>query len=105
MLWDIAIPRNDPAGLGIVLVQGMEFGGRWSTGEQGRVEVHRGTSLIRNGDPPQDHQRALGIVLLYCPRGAAERGHAMLSDIAFPRNDPAGKGYRGTLLIRNRPPP
>jgi serine/threonine protein kinase len=31
--------------------------------------------------------------------------HAMLSDIAIPRNDPAGKGYRGTLLIRNSLPP
>ena len=28
------------------------------------------TSLIRNSPPPQDHYRALGIVLLQGPRGA-----------------------------------
>ena len=30
----------------------------------------RGTSLVRNSPPPQDRHRALGIVLLYGPRGA-----------------------------------
>jgi len=30
----------------------------------------RSNSLIRNSAPPQDHQRALGIVLLYGPTGA-----------------------------------
>ena len=30
----------------------------------------RGTSLIRNSPPPQDHHRILGIVLLQGPRGA-----------------------------------
>jgi len=29
---------------------------------------YRGTSLIRNSAPPQDHHRALGIVLLQGPR-------------------------------------
>ena len=27
-----------------------------------RVWGRRGTSLIRNGDPPQDHHKALGMV-------------------------------------------
>ena len=31
---------------------------------------YRGTSLIRNRPPPQDVHRALGIVLLYGPKGA-----------------------------------
>ena len=31
---------------------------------------YRGTSLIRNSTPPQDHHRALGIVLLKGPRDA-----------------------------------
>jgi len=31
---------------------------------------YRGTSLIRNSPHPQGHHRALGIVLLYGPRGA-----------------------------------
>ena len=29
-----------------------------------RMESYRGTSLIRNSTPPQDHHRALGIGLL-----------------------------------------
>ena len=35
-----------------------------------RVSSYRGTSLIRNSTPPWGHHRALGIVLLYGPRGA-----------------------------------
>ena len=31
---------------------------------------YRGISLIRNCPPPQDHRRALGIVLLWGPKGA-----------------------------------
>ena len=31
---------------------------------------YRGTSLIRNITPPKKHHRALGIVILYGPRGA-----------------------------------
>jgi len=31
---------------------------------------YRDTSLIRNCPPPQDHHRALGIILLKGPRGA-----------------------------------
>ena len=45
---------------------------------------YRGTSLIRNNPPPSDHHRALGLVLLWGPRGGA---------IAYERGTPAG----GTL--------
>ena len=34
------------------------------------VQSYRGTWLIRNGTPPQDHYKALGIVLLKGPREA-----------------------------------
>ena len=37
------------------------------------VVHHRGTSLIRNSSPPQDHHRALGIFLVQGPRGALSR--------------------------------
>ena len=41
------------------------------------LTAYRGTSLIRNSTPPQDHHRALGIVLLWGPRGR----HFLMSKI------------------------
>jgi hypothetical protein len=41
-----------------------------SRSELGTELGYRSTSLIRNSAPPQDHHRALGIVLLQGRRGA-----------------------------------
>ena len=39
-------------------------------GMQTRLGVYRVTSPVRNSQPPQDHHRAIGIVLRQGPRGA-----------------------------------
>jgi len=71
--------------------------------------VYRGTSLIRNRLPSQDHHRALGIVLLQGARGAlllmgevplqVAVGKFILCSCLMPRSK-----HRGTSPIRNSAP-
>ena len=47
-------------------------------GGQGRaLDVYRGTSIIKNSHPPQDHHRTQGIVLLWGPG----RGLLLVSEV------------------------
>ena len=56
---------------------------------------YRGTSLIRNLHPPQDHHRGLGIFLLQGPTGR----RFLMSEVPVYRNS------AGTLLLPTTNPP
>ena len=66
----------------------------------GTPEPYRGTSLIRIPPFPWDHHRALGIVLLYGPRGGAvsyEQG-TPVGPVSYERGSPIMK----TLHLEQR---